>query len=87
MEDECRFVRNNAAPERPGNGLGQVIMFSPWQDLDPIGASADLVQRATRSEQQQLRRIDPEVASIAGRDVTVLLSRTFNQLVPDCHVL
>ena len=87
VEDECRFVRNNATPERPGNGLGQVIMLSPWQDSDPIGASADPVQTAPRSEQTQLRRIDPEVASIAGRDVTVLLSRTFNQLVPDCHVL
>ena len=86
MEDECRFVRNNAAPERPGNGLGQVIMFSPWQDLDPIGASADPVQTAARSEQPQLRRIDPEVASIAGRDVTVLLSSPLDQSIPDCHV-
>lgn len=87
VEDERRFVRHNSTPQRPGNGLGQVIMLSPWQGLDAIGTSAHSFQTAPRSEQPQLRWIDPEVVSIAGRDVTVLLSRTFNQLVPDCHVL
>jgi hypothetical protein len=79
-------MRNDAAPQRPGNRLSQVIVRRTREDLDSIGTSANTLKPAARRQQAQLRRVDSEVARITDCQIPVLLRRSPDQLVPD-HVL
>ena len=65
----------------------KIVMLTTRQDRHPIHTTPGALETSAGRQKTKLHRVNTDIARLTRRDVAMLLSREFNQPIPDRHVL
>lgn len=86
VKRQGRFMRDNAAAQRPRHGSCEIIVFSTRQNWHPVHTTTGALKTSACGEKAKLHGVHTDIPSVASRHIAMLLGCKFDKLIPDRHV-
>jgi hypothetical protein len=86
VKRQGRLMRDDTTAQSPGDGRGEIVVFTAGQDWHPVHAATGTLKTTAGRQQAKLHRVDADVPRVTSRDVTMLLCGNLDELIPDSHV-